>query len=88
MDTLGIIGTILMFIGFASAAWAAILYVFSLSAVVGTKLSKKVGTANERTDEYLEQGKSMSKAIFKKLILRLAIGCAGWLMSYLATGHA
>jgi UPF0716 family protein affecting phage T7 exclusion len=87
MDTLGIIGTILMFIGFASAAWAAILYVF-LSAVAGTKLSKKVGTANERTDEYLEQGKSMSKAIFKKLILRLAIGCAGWLMSYLATGHA
>ncbi len=41
MDTLGIIGTILMFIGFASAAWAAILYVFSLSAVAEPNYQKK-----------------------------------------------
>ena len=41
MDTLSIIGMILMLIGFANAAWVAILYVLSLSAVAGTKISKK-----------------------------------------------
>lgn len=79
---------ILMFLGFVNAAWVAILYVLSLSAVAGTKISKKVGTANENTDEYLEQGKSISKGLLKKLIWRLAIGCLGWLMFYIATGHA
>lgn len=87
MDTLGIIGMILMIFGFANAAWVAILYIISLSAVAGTKISKKVGTANENTDQYLEQGKSVSNALLKKLIWRLAIGCIGWLLFYIATGH-
>jgi len=65
MDTLSIIGMILMFVGFANAAWVALLYILSLSAVAGTKLSKKVGTANDKTDEYLEQGKSMSNDLLK-----------------------
>lgn len=87
MDTLGIIGMILMFFGFANAVWVAILYIISLSAVAGTKISKKVGTANENTDQYLEQGKSVSNALLKKLIWRLAIGCIGWLLYYIATGR-
>jgi hypothetical protein len=87
MDTLSIIGIILMFLGFANAAWVAVLYVLSLSAVAGTKISKKVGTANENTDDYLEQGKSISRGLLKKLIWRLAIGCVGWIMFYIATGH-
>ncbi len=76
-----------MFIGFANAAWVAILYILSLSAIAGTKISKKVGTANDKTDGYLEQGKSMSNDLLKKLVWRLAIGCIGWLMFYIATGH-
>jgi len=84
---MGIIGMILMFVGFANAAWVGILYILSLSAVAGTKISKKVGTANEKTDEYLEQGKSMSNGLLKKLIWRLAIGCVGWIMYYLETGR-
>jgi hypothetical protein len=87
METLSIIGMILMFIGFASAALVAVLYVLSLSAVAGTKISKKVGTANDKTDEYLEQGKSISNGLLKKLIWRLAIACIGWLMFYIATGR-
>jgi hypothetical protein len=87
MDTLSIIGTILMIFGFASAAWVGFLYIISLSAVAGTKISKKVGTSNDKTDEYLEQGKSMSNNLLKKLIWRLAIGGIGWLMFYIATGH-
>lgn len=87
MDTLSIIGMVLMFLGFANAAWVAVLYVLSLSAVAGTKISKKVGTANENTDEYLAQGKSISNGLLKKMIWRLAIGCLGWLMFYIATGH-
>jgi hypothetical protein len=88
MDTLSIIGMILMFLGFANAAWVVILYVLSLSAVAGTKISKKVGTANENTEKYLEQGKSISNGLLKKIIWRLAIGCLGWLMFYIATGHS
>lgn len=87
METLSIIGMILMFIGFAGAALVAVLYVLSLSAVAGTKISKKVGTANDKTDEYLEQGKSISSGLLKKLIWRLAIGCLGCLMFYIATGR-
>lgn len=87
METLSIIGMILMFIGFASAALVAVLYVVSLSAVAGTKISKKVGTANDKTDEYLEQGKSISNGLLKKLIWRLAIACLGWLMFYIGTGR-
>lgn len=87
MDTLGIIGMILMYGGFASAVWAAIFYIISLSAVAGTKISKKVGTANENTDEYLEKGKSMSNALLKRVLWRVAIGCIGWVMFYIATGH-
>lgn len=87
MDTLSIIGMILMFLGFANAAWVAVLYVLSLSAVAGTKLSKKVGTANDKTDEYLETGKSISNKLLKKLVWRLAAGFLGWLMFYIATGH-
>jgi hypothetical protein len=64
-----------------------VLYLLSLSAVLGTKISKKVGTANEKTDEYLEQGKSMSNDFLMKLIWRLAIGFVGWIMYYFATGH-
>ena len=76
-----------MIFGFANAVLVAILYIISLSAVAGTKISKKVGTANENTDQYLEQGKSVSNALLKKLIWRLAIGCIGWLLFYIATGH-
>lgn len=87
METLSIIGMILMFIGFASAALVAVLYVLSLSAIAGTTISKKVGTANDKTDEYLEQGKSISNGLLKKLIWRLVIACIGWLMFYIATGR-
>lgn len=87
METLSIIGIILMLIGFASVALVAVLYVVSLSAVAGIKISKKVGTANDKTDAYLEQGKSISNGLLKKLIWRLAIGCLGWLMFYIATGR-
>ncbi|WP_294284963.1 hypothetical protein [uncultured Chryseobacterium sp.] len=88
MDTLAIIGMIMMVLGFASAAWVAILYVLSLSALAGTKISKKVGTANEKTDEYIETGKAVSGGLLKKLIVRLVVGCTGWLMFYLITGHS
>ena len=79
-----IIGMILMFIGFANAAWVLLLYVFSLSALFGTKLSTKLGTANDDTPKYLEQGKSISNGLFLKFIWRLAIGLTGLILYYIA----
>jgi hypothetical protein len=87
METLGIIGMILMYGGFASAAWVLIIYILSLSAVTGTKLSKKLGTSNEKTDEYLNQGKAYSNQLLKKLGIRLITGVIGWLMCYFTIGH-
>ncbi len=87
MEALSITGMLLMIIGFANAAWVAVLYILTLSALAGTRLSKKAGTANNKTATYLEQGKSTSNDLLKKLIWRLVIGCSGWLMFYLASGH-
>lgn len=88
MEALSIIGMLLMLVGFANAVWVAVLYILSLSAIAGTKLSKKVGTANDKTDDYLVQGQSLSSGLLKKLLWRLAIGCTGWLLFYIATGHS
>lgn len=85
---MGTFGLILMIGGFVGAAWAGVVYLLSMSALLGTKISKKVGTANENTDSYIEQGKSFSNTILKKLIIRLLVGCVGWAMFYFATGHA
>ncbi|WP_262510665.1 hypothetical protein [Chryseobacterium piscium] len=41
MDTLSIIGMMLMLLGFANAAWVAVLYILSLGAVAGTKFQKR-----------------------------------------------
>lgn len=87
MDVLAIIGVILMVYGFANAAWSAVLYLISLSAVAGTSLSKKVGTSNEHADTYLEEGKGFAKALVKKIVIRLVIGGIGWLFFFIATGH-
>jgi len=84
MVAIGIIGMIMMMLGLANAAWIGILFLLSLSARVGTNLSKKLGTANERTDEYAEQGKSISNDLLSKLIARLAIALIGYLMYYFA----
>lgn len=48
MGTLSIIDVILMFFGFINTAWIGVLYVLSQSAAAGTKISKKVETANEK----------------------------------------
>jgi len=84
---MGIIGMILMIFGFANAALVALMYVLSLSARFGTKMSKKLGTATDKTDGYLEQGKSISNDLLVKLAWRLAIGTIGWIMYSIATAH-
>ncbi|MFN8281990.1 MAG: hypothetical protein U0U67_02185 [Chitinophagales bacterium] len=80
METIGIIGMIMMVLGLANAAWVGIWFLIALSARAGTNLSKKLGTANERTDEYAEQGRSFSNDLLVKLISRLAIALIGFLM--------
>jgi hypothetical protein len=80
METIGIIGMIMMVLGLANAAWVGIWFLIVMSARVGTNLSKKLGTANERTDEYAEQGKLFSNDLLVKLISRLAIALIGYLM--------
>jgi len=82
MVAIGIIGMLMMIFGLGNSAWFGILFLLSLSARVGTNLSKKLGTANERTDEYAERGKSISNDLLVKLIGSLAIALIGYLMNY------
>ncbi len=77
---LSIIGTLLFMIGLANMAWVLIIYLISVSALFGTKLSKKVGTANDKTDGYIQQGKSFSNDLLVKLIYRGVITGIGYLM--------
>jgi len=79
---MAIIGFILMLIGFANAAWILLLYILSLSAGFGARMSKKTRFAHEKTDEYIEQGKSFSNDLLAKLIWRLVIGSVGLLLYY------
>lgn len=65
MDTLSIIDMILMFLGFANTAWIGILYVLSQSLVGETRVSKKVGTTNEKINERLEKRKLISNKLLK-----------------------
>jgi len=82
MVAIGIIGMLMMMFGLMNSVWVGILFILSLSARIGTNLSKKLGTANERTDEYAEQGKSISNDLLVKLILCLAVALIGYLMNY------
>jgi hypothetical protein len=77
---LSTIGFFLFIIAGINAAWVGLFALLSWSGQVGAKISKKVGTANDNTDQYIEQGKSFSKELLTKLSWRLALTLIGYLM--------
>ena len=64
------IALIVAVIAGANALWVLFWFLLNWSSGLGAKLSKKVGTANEKTDGYIEQGKNFSKELLQKLVWR------------------
>lgn len=76
------IGLFVMIIGGINFAWILLWWLMSASGELGTKLSKKIGTDNENTDQYLEANKKFSKELREKLIVRAVITIIGAIMYY------
>ncbi|MBS1734766.1 MAG: hypothetical protein JST02_15855 [Bacteroidetes bacterium] len=67
------IALIVAVIAGANALWVLFWFLLNWSSGLGAKLSKKVGTANEKTEGYIEQGKNFSKELLQKLVWRIAL---------------
>lgn len=79
---LSLLGIVLMIVGGIKFVWALLFYILNRSGQVGTKISKKIGTNNEYTDEYLEGSKIFSKELIEKLLISGTLTFAGFLMYY------
>jgi len=77
---ISLIGLFLTLIAGLNALWSLLLYLLYLSGIIGAKASKKIGTDNNKTDEYIEIGKSHSKKFLLSFGWRLALTIIGYLM--------
>ena len=77
---MAIFGAIIFYMGLINTAWVLIIYIITGSATLGAKISKKVGTSNDKTDSYIDQGKSFSNDMLVKIIYRSVITLIGYLM--------
>lgn len=69
-----------MLLGGINTLWKLLWLVMAQSSMAGAKISKKVGTDNENTDQNIEIGKSFSKQLMSDLIPRVAVTVVGTLM--------
>lgn len=81
-STVSLIGFFIMLIGGLNFLWILLWYVLSLSGQAGAKISKKVGTDNENTDQYIEENKSFNKDLIQKLAVRGIVTFIGALMYF------
>lgn len=74
------IGFFVMLLGGINTLWKLLWLVMAQSSMAGAKISKKVGTDNENTDQNIEIGKSFSKQLISDLIPRVVVTVVGTLM--------
>lgn len=80
------VSTIALFVALvagANAFWVLCWFLLNWSSGLGAKLSKKAGTANEKTDGYIEQGKEFSRELTQKLTWRILVTIGAFLVYYL-----
>ncbi|MFP2997983.1 hypothetical protein ABN763_18875 [Spongiivirga sp. MCCC 1A20706] len=75
-----LIGLIILIFAGINFCWILLWYVLNLSGKAGAQLSKKIGTDNKHTDEYLETGKHFSKELVQKLLWRFVLVIIGYLL--------
>ena len=81
-STVSLIGFFIALIGGINFVWILLWYILSLSGRAGTKLSQKLGTDNEQTEQILEENKAFNKDLLEKLAVRGGITIIGLLMYY------
>lgn len=79
---LSLIGLFLMVGGAAGTVWILFWYLLNASSQAGTKLSQKIGTDNEHTNDYLATSKKFSKELQTKLLIRITVALVGLAMYY------
>jgi preprotein translocase subunit SecF len=79
---LSLLGLFLMVGGAAGTLWILFWFLLNASSQVGTNLSKKIGTDNEHTDEYIATGKKFSKELQTKLLIRVGVTLVGFALYY------
>ncbi|MDH5654892.1 MAG: hypothetical protein OEZ34_03220 [Spirochaetia bacterium] len=72
----------LIIIGFINLIWFAFWVLLTWSGEVGVKLSKKLGTDNENTDQYAGIARSYKKEAIQKTIISAVLIGAGYLIKY------
>lgn len=79
-----IIGFLLMLFGGLNMAWFLLWFLMGWSSTVGAKLSKKVGTDNDHTDEYIQLGENFKKEAFRKFTISTTMLIVGSLLTHFA----
>ena len=59
-----------MLAGGVRLAWVLLFYVLNVSGRAGAKISKKVGTDNDETDQHIETSKKFDKELIEKILWR------------------
>jgi len=77
------IGFFILLIGGLNLVWVLFLALMSASGTAGAKLSKKVGTDHDDTDQNIELGKSLTNGFLKQVIPRAIVTLIGLLMYFL-----
>lgn len=75
-----LVGTILMITSGARFLWVLLFYFLNVSGRSGANISKKVGTDNAKTDEFIADSKKFDGDLKDKLIWRGALLLIGLLL--------
>ncbi|MEO0768389.1 MAG: hypothetical protein AAFY72_02995 [Cyanobacteria bacterium J06649_4] len=79
-----IIGFLLMLFGGLNMAWFLLWFLLGWSATLGAKASKKVGTANESTDDNILLGERFQREAFRKFAVSASMLIVGSLLTHFA----
>lgn len=77
---LQLVGLVLMIAGGARLAWVLLFYVLNISGRAAAKLSKKVGTDTDETDQHIENSKKFDKELIEKILWRGGIFVLGLIL--------
>ena len=80
---IGIVGLILMLLGGVNIVWFLLWALIGWSGTLGAKLSKKVGTDNEHTDDAIAIGKDFGKKALSKGITSAVLMGVGAILYFL-----
>ena len=80
---MGVVGFILMLLGGLNMAWFLLWALLAWSGTVGAKLSKKVGTDNENTDNAIAIGQDFKKKALNKFITSAVLAGVGAILYFL-----